>query len=172
MFLKRAAYALTGLVLSGVIALGAGLPLLPSSPVYSEPSQIQPTINSVITQLNGGAGYATATPIIGLGSYCTNSTGGTTPQICAGQRGAVLFTGLVAAGLAATGTTTTSVITNANVTASSICSATWNTAFTAGSGVTVATVVPTAGSLSVVSVNAGTTTNAVTTGTLGFNCVN
>jgi hypothetical protein len=159
-------------VLFSASAFAAGLPLLPSSPNYSEASQIVGTINAVIQQLNGQAGYATATPIIGTGAYCTNGTGGTTPQICAGQRGAVLFTGLVAAGLAATGTTTTSVITNANVAANSVCTAQWITAFTAGSAIVVATVVPTAGSLSIVSANAGATTNAVTTGTLGFSCSN
>ena len=74
--------------------------------------------------------------------------------------------------MAATGTNQTLVVTNANVSAASVCTAQWLTAFTAGSAVVVATVVPTAGSMSIVTANAGTTTNAVTTGTLGFNCVN
>jgi hypothetical protein len=64
------------------------------------------------------------------------------------------------------------VVTNSAVNASSICNANFNTAFTSGSAVVVATIVPTAGSLSVVIANAGATTNAVTTGTLAFNCVN
>lgn len=168
--MKRIAYALTGLLLTAFAAFGANLPLIPSTSQYSEPSQIVGTMNALVQQLNGQAGYATANPIVNIGSYCSNGTAGATPQVCAGQRGAVLFTTLT--GLVATGTTQTVVVTNANVTASSVCSAFWITAFTAGSGVTVATVTPTAGSLSVVSVNAGTTSNAVTTGTLGFNCVN
>ncbi len=169
MFLKRLAYALTGLVASAALAMGAGLPLMPSTSQFSEPSQIVGTINSLVQQLNGQAGYTTATPIIGVGAYCTNSTGGGTPQVCNGQRGAVLYTGLT---VAATGTNQAIVVTDSAISAASICTAAFQTAFTAGSAVTVATLVPTAGSLSVTIVNAGTTTNAITTGTLGFNCVN
>lgn len=169
MNLRRIAYALTGLVFSAGIAMGGAIPLLPSSPTYSEPSQIQATINAVIQMLNGNGTYATAPATVSVGTYCTN-TAGATPQVCNGQRGAALFTGLVAAGLAATGTTATMVITNSAVAANSICHVQPITAFTAGSGVTVASVTPSAGSLSVVLVNAGTTTNAVTTGTLGFYC--
>lgn len=168
--LKRIAYALTGLVASALVAMGASLPLIPSTSQYSEPSQIVGTINALIQQLNGQAGYAAANSTVSIGSFCTNAAAGATPQVCNGQRGAVSFTGLT--GIAATSTNVTLVITNSNVSANSICSAVWTTAFTAGSAVTVATVVPTAGSLSIVAPNAGTTTNAVTTGTLGFNCYN
>src|SRR5882724_8107454 len=94
MFLKRIAYALTGLILSGLIAAAATIPNLPSTSQYSEPSQIVGTINALIQQLNGQTGYATATPIVGLGSFCTNTPGGASPQICNGGRGAVLFTGI------------------------------------------------------------------------------
>lgn len=169
MFLKRIAYALTGLIASAAVAFGAGLPLMPSTGQYSEPSQIVGTMNALIQQLNGQTGYATATPVIGFGSYCTNTTGGASPQICNGQRGAVLFTGIT---VAATGTTQTIVVTDSSIAANSVCMTNLITAFTAGSGVVLATATPSAGSLSVVLVNAGTTTNAVTTGTLGFNCVN
>lgn len=164
--LKRIAYALTGLVASAAIAMAASIPLLPSNPNYSEPSQIQATINAVIQMLNGQGQYATAPGTISLGTSCQN-TAGASPQICNGQRGLVAFTGIT---VAATGTNQTLVITNSAVTASSVCHIQPMTAFTAGSAVTVATVVPSAGSLSVVLVNAGTTTNAVTTGTLGVNC--
>lgn len=166
MNLRRIAYALTGLVMSAGIALGGAIPLLPSSATYSEPSQIQATINAVIQMLNGNGTYATAPGTISIGTYCTN-TAGASPQICNGQRGAALFTGIT---VAATGTNQTLVITNSAVAANSICHVQPITAFTAGSGVTVASVTPSAGSLSVVLVNAGTTTNAVTTGTLGFYC--
>jgi hypothetical protein len=51
---KRIAYALTGLVLSSVIALGANLPLIPSNPNYSDPSQIIPTLNFLVQSINAG----------------------------------------------------------------------------------------------------------------------
>jgi hypothetical protein len=166
--LKRIAYALTGLIFSAVLAIGATIPLLPSTSQYSEPSQIVGTINALIQQLNGQAGYATANPVISIGSFC--SVSGTGTQICNGQRGQVAYTSGIT--IAATGTNQTFTVTNSAVAANSSCSATWSTAFTAGSAVTVATVVPTAGSLSIIGVNAGTTTNAVTAGTLSFNCYN
>lgn len=166
--MKRIAFALLGLLFA-TAAFASNLPLVPSTGQYSEASQIVGTLNAVIQQLNGQAGYATANPIVNIGSYCTNTTGGGTPQVCAGQRGAVLFTGLTPT---TTGSNQTIVVTNANVTAASVCTAQWITAFTSGSAMVIATVVPTAGSMSIVTANAGTTSNAVTTGTLGFNCVN
>ena len=166
---KRIAYALTGLVASALIALGAGLPNLPSTSQYSEPSQIVGTINALIQQLNGGTGYATATPIIGVGQFCTNSTGGASPQVCNGQRGAVLFTGIT---VAAPNTNQTLTITDSAIAANSICTANFVTAFTAATTINVGQLVPTAGSLAVSIGNSGSGTNAVTTGTLGFNCVN
>ena len=48
---KRAAYALTGLVLSAVVALGANIPLL-SGP--QDPSQLNATINTLIQSINSG----------------------------------------------------------------------------------------------------------------------
>ena len=167
--LKRMIYALTGLVATAAVAaMGAGIPLLPSSPTYSEPSQIQATINAVIQMLNGNGTYATAPAIISLGTQC-QGTAGASPVTCNGQRGFVPFTGIT---VAATGTNQTLTITNSSIAANSLCHVQPTTAFTAGSAVTVATVVPAAGSLAVVLVNAGTTTNAVTTGTLGFTCFN
>ena len=164
--LKRIAYALTGLVASAVIAMAASVPLLPSSPTYSEPSQIQATINAVIQMLNGQGTYATAPATISIGSSCQN-TAGASPQICNGQRGLASFTGL---STQATGAVQTLTITNSAVTAASVCHVQQTTAGTAGSGVAVAYVVPTAGSLAVTLVNGGTTTNSVTTATLGFYC--
>jgi hypothetical protein len=168
--LKRIAYALTGLVASALIAVGATIPLLPSTSQYSEPSQIVGTINALIQQLNGQAGYAAAgNGALGLGQFCTNGAAGASPQICNGQRGTVLFTGIT---VAATGTSQTLTITNSTINTSSICQAWWLTPFTAGSNVMPQTYTPTAGSLAILFANAGPTTNAVTTGTLAINCVN
>lgn len=52
---KRALYALTGLILTAGLAVGANLSLL-SGPQYSEPSQILNTINTLIRQINAGVG--------------------------------------------------------------------------------------------------------------------
>jgi hypothetical protein len=49
--LKRIAYALTGLVLTGVIALGANIPLLTGA---QDPSQLNATINQLILSINSG----------------------------------------------------------------------------------------------------------------------
>jgi len=165
--MKRFLSALTAVFVSGAIALAANIPLIPSSPTYSDPSAILNTLNTLIQQLNGGVGYAPA-QVVSPGLFCTNGTAGGTPQICNGQRGQVLFTGIT---VAATGTNQTLVITDSSITTGSSCFGQWSTAFTAGSAVYVATMVPTAGSLSVVTANGGTTTNAVTTGTLSFYCL-
>lgn len=162
-----------GLVLGATVAFAGGVPPIPASPTYSEPSQIIGTLNALINQLNGNAagagGYAVQPGgVISLGSVCSN-TAGASPQTCNGQRGAVAFTGIT---ITTTGTNQNLVVNNSAVTAASVCQAQWITAFTAGSGVTAATVVPAAGTLTVTNINAGTTANAVTTGTLAFTCVN
>jgi hypothetical protein len=160
-------------LLGGSSAFGGGLPPVPPSPTYSEPSQIIGTLNALINQLNGNAlgsgGYA-AQPggAPSLGTFCQPAAGGT-PQTCNANRGSVAFTGIT---ITTTGTSQSLVINNSTVTAQSDCSAQWGTAFTAGSGVIAATVTPGAGTLTVVNVNAGTTANAVTTGTLNFVCTN
>lgn len=165
--LKRIAYALTGLIASAAIAMSAGLPILPSTSQYSEPSQIVGTINALVQQLNGQAGYAAANSTVSIGSYCTNTTGGASPQVCNGQRGEVLFTGIT---VAATSTNQILTVTNANVAANSTCHASFKTAFTAAAVLTVGQIVPTAGSLAISVSNSGSGTNAVTTGTLAFYC--
>jgi len=128
----------------------------------------QAGVNSDITSLQGltvpvpvGAG--------GTGAYCTAGPGAS-PQTCNGQRGSVQFTGL--SSLLGTGTTQTVVVNSAAITAQSTCWAWWTTAFTAGSALLAGPVVPTSGTLTITAVNAGTTANAVTTGTLAFGCVN
>ena len=172
--LKRLAFA-AALALFPTLALAGGIPLLPSTSQFSEPSQIVGTINTLINQLNGNAlgfgGYA-ANSATGpsIGSFCS-ATGATLTNVCNGQRGQIVFTGTPLT-VTTTGTTMTMVITNSSITTASLCTGAFVTAFTAGSAVIPATFVPTAGSLSVVAVNAGTTTNAVAAGTFGFNCYN
>lgn len=170
MLKRKLLSTLAAMLASAAIAGATVLPLVPSNPNFSDPAGIVATLNALVNQLNGLQGYGTAPQgVVSIGLGCQNAAAGGTPQVCNGQRGLVAYTGL---GVTTTGTVMTTVVTDSAVTAASACSAWWQTAFTAGSGVAVATVVPTAGSLSVISVNAGTTANAVTTGTLGFNCVN
>ena len=162
-----------GAVLGAQLGFGGGIPNIPSSPQFSEPSQIIGTLNSFINQLNGnplGSGGYAAQPggIVSIGSFCAPAAGGS-PQTCNGSRGSVAFTGIT---IAATDTLQTFTINDTSITTTSACTAQWNTTFTAGSAVVVATVVPTAGVLTVISTNTAATTNAVTTGTLAFNCFN
>jgi hypothetical protein len=164
--LKRLAI-LAAFLLGASAALAGGIPTMPSTPQFSEPSQIVGTINAFINQLSSGPGYTGTPQITGVGGYCGAS--GTTPQTCNGMRGQVAWT---TAPPTTTGSTVTYVINNSLVTAASNCFAQWNTAGTAGSALVVGTVTPTAGVLTIVTSNAGTTTNAVATGTLGFHCVN
>lgn len=175
-YLRKASVAiglLVGAVLGSAIGFGGGVPLLPSSPQFNEPSQIVSTLNAFINQLNGnplGSGGYAAQPggIVSIGALCQPAAGAS-PQTCNGSRGLVAFTGIT---VAATGTTQNLVINDSLVLATSACQAQWITAFTAGSAVIAATVVPAAGTLTVTNVNAGTTTNTVTTGTLEFSCIN
>jgi hypothetical protein len=165
--MKRFLSALTAIFVSGAIALAANLPLVPSTPQYSEASQIIGTLNALIQQLNGQTGYAAAQNVT-LGSTCT-ATSASLAITCNGQSGTLAFTG-TAITVAATGTVMTVTLTDSTITTASACSAQWVTAFTAGSAVYVATVVPTANTLTIISANGGTTTNAVQTGTLAFHC--
>jgi hypothetical protein len=166
--MKRFYTGLLVLAFSAGLSFAANLPLMPSTPTFSEASQIVGTINALVSQLNGLPGYSGTSQLVSLGSSCANTTAGASPQVCNGQRGQVAYTTL---GVTTTGSVMTTVVTDSAILATSQCTANWITAFTAGSGVTVATAVATAGSLSVISVNAGTTANAVTTGTLAFNCI-
>ena len=78
--MKRIAYALTGFILSAAVALGASLPLITGP---QDPSQLNATFNALIQQLNGYAGYTTASPIVGIGAFCQNAAAGATPQTAA-----------------------------------------------------------------------------------------
>lgn len=109
--------------LSTVAALAGGVPLVPSSPQYNEPSQIVSTLNAFINQLNGnpsGSGGYAAQPggIVSLGSYCTAS--GATPQTCNATRGLVTTASLSTAAA----TNANYVINNSLVSATSVCQVT------------------------------------------------
>lgn len=117
-----AAGVFVGAILGAAIGFGGGLPLIPSTPQYNEPSQIINTLNAVISQMNGNAlgsgGYA-AQPqgIVSIGSFC-NPAAGATPLTCNATRGLAPFTGV---GTIADGATVSVVINNSLVTAANVC---------------------------------------------------
>lgn len=173
-FLK-AGLLLAALVASQVAALAGGLPSVPSTAQFNEPSQIVSTLNAIINQLNGnaaGAGGYAAQPgnIVSLGSFCTNGAGGATPQTCTGMRGLVTFTGVTIAAV----TNGALVITDTLLTANNTCRA-WivsdNSA--AASFPYVRSAVTTTNTLTVNIGNAAaaTSTGASTFG-IGFDCNN
>jgi hypothetical protein len=169
---KRLAALLSAACLFGQLESAAATPLqyVPSTAPFNEPSQEVATLNALIAYLNGLAGPLTngvAPPVLSIGALGTAS--GATPQTCLGQRCSWAVTGI---SVTTTGSTQTLVENNAIITAASQCRAHFVSAFTAGSAVIPATVTASAGSLSIVIVNAGTTANAVTTGTLITNCDN
>lgn len=157
-----------GALFGAVVGFAGGVPLIPSSPNFSEPSQIVGTLNTFIQALNGTPNALGTNTNVSLGTFCQNAAAGATPQICNGQRGAVAYTGLT---VAAPATNQTVVITNSSITTASVCQAAFITAFTAATVINTGQIVPTAGSLTISIANSGSGTNAVTTGTLGFNCV-
>ncbi len=160
-----------GALFGAAVGFGGGVPLMPSSPTFSEPSQIVATFNAFINQLNGGAGYATQPGgVVSLGSYC-QTTGTATTQTCTGTRGQVGFTSqaTIAAGGVATMT-----ITDTAVVATNVCPA-WVVAQTvaASSEATVASSTPGAGSIAVVIQNpTATATGATGAWTVAFQCIN
>jgi hypothetical protein len=165
--MKRFLSALTAVFVSGAIALSANVPLVPSSPVYSDPSAIINTMNTLINQLNGNAGFGPAT-VISLGTYGTVS--GATPQTLNTQKGIVTFTGVTIAGVSSAAL----VLNNTSVTTTSACTASIvadNSA--AASFPYIRSVVPTAGVLTINMSNAAaaTSTGASTFG-IAFNCFN
>lgn len=170
--LRNALLAL-GLVLGGVVAgvaaFGGGVPNVPVSPTFSEPSQIVPTLNAFVQMLNGTPGPMNAAPgVVSLGSYGTISGG--TPQTLNTARGVVTFTGVTVAAV----TTSAVVINNNLITTNSACVAGFvsdNSA--AGSFPYIRSVVPTAGVLTVNISNAAaaTSTGASSFG-VAYSCVN
>ncbi len=164
-----------GAILGSAIGFGGGVPFLPSTSQYSEPSQIVGTMNAFINQLNGNAlgagGYAAqANGVVSFGQFCSATTT-TTTDVCAGQRGLAAYT---AQATIAAGGVVTETITDATVTANSVCPASIIAQTVAASSeVTVASVTATAGSLAVVVQNpTATATGATGAWTVAFNCIN
>jgi hypothetical protein len=169
-----AASLFLGAVGGAMVGFAGGIPSLPSSPTYSEASQIVGTLNALINQLNGNAlgfgGYATQSGnIASLGSFC--STVGATPQTCNAQRGFVNFTGI--GSLATDGASTTLVINNNLLTANNLCQVTVvGTTGAAGSAPVPLQAFTGAGNIQITLANAGATATGAFTEQLSFNCIN
>jgi hypothetical protein len=161
-----AALATAAAFLAGLSSAYAGsVPSIPSNPTYSDPAAIVPTLNTLVNQLNGVAGYAPAQNIA-LGS--TGTASGGTPVTLNAQRGVVSFTGV---GTLATGAVTTLTMTNSAVAANSQCYAQVQSGGAAGSAPYISTATPTAGSLALILANGGTTsTGAAATFAIAFQC--
>ena len=156
---------LAAICVTAAIAYAAPLPLLPSTPQYNDPSATVATINALIQQLNGQLGYAPAAPV-SIGASGTVSGG--TPQTLNTQRGVVSFTGV---GTLITGAVTTLVLNNSSVTTSSQCTAQVQSGGAAGSAPFVSTATPTAGVLTLILANGGTTaTGAAATFAIAYAC--
>ena len=165
--MKKFLATVAAVLASALIAYGASVPSVPSNPTYSDPSAIISTLNTFINQLNGAAGYAPAQNIaLGSSSVCTSAT---STAVCNSQRGVATYTGVAAI---TTGGNATFVITDSAVNASSQCYAQFNAVVAAGSGPYVSNITPTAGSLSLVVINGGTTTTgAAGTFVIAFQCL-
>lgn len=165
--LSLAALVVVGLFSQCTLHAG-GLPNLPSSPTYSEPSQIVPTVNALIGQLNGLGTYATQPgSIVSLGTYGTAS--GATPQTSNTMRGNVTFTGVTVAGVS----TGAVVVNNSLITAANVCRA-WITAdnSAAASFPYVRSVVTGTGTITVnISNAAASTSTGSSTFGVGFDCI-
>jgi hypothetical protein len=164
-----------GAVLGAQLGFGGGVPSIPSSPTFNEPSQIVSTLNAFINQLNGnplGSGGYAAQPlgVVSIGSFCSVS-GVSTNEPCNGTRGSVGYT--AQASIAAGGVATLSV-TNGPFAAGQVCPA-WviQQSVAASSEVTVASTTPGGGNLTVVVQNpTATATGAAGAWTLAYQCIN
>ena len=165
---------LAAALLSGVTcALGGGIPPLPSSPTYSEPSQIIATLNAIINQLNGNAlgtgGYAQQPGgIVSLGGFCLPAVG-PTPLTCNAQKGYAQFSGVTVTSAA----TSTLVVNSSFVTGGSLCQAQVIGGTNAAQSTPfVTSAIPGTGILTVTLGNgSATSTGASTIGVL-FSCIN
>lgn len=118
----RQALGVTALLVAGLagsmLAWGGGVPLVPSTSQFSEPSQIVATINAFVNQLNGNAagagGYATQPGgVVSIGGFCSPAAGAT-PLTCNTQRGLVSFTGVTVAAVSTGNVVVNSSIITAN----------------------------------------------------------
>ena len=64
--MKRLLATLSAVVFSGLIAYAAGLPFVPSTPSFSDPSQIIPTLNALVQYMVEQHFIAQAIPIENL----------------------------------------------------------------------------------------------------------
>lgn len=174
--LKRALVAfglLVGAVFGAALGFGGGVPPLPSTSQYNEPSQIASTLNAVINQLNGnpaGSGGYAAQPggVVSLGSSCAVSGASPGPLVCTGARGVATFTTATVAGNANLSVS----ITDSAITTASSCNAWIQAQPTAAAGAVVASITPTANTLTIVLTNATATTTGSVTLPIGFACFN
>ena len=162
-----AALAALGLVYAGA-AFAGGVPLIPSTSQFSEPSQILNTLNTFIQTLNGQT-TAIGTPgNVLLGKFCTGSSS-TTAVTCNGSHGILSLTSV--GDLASAGYYVDYVLTNTNVTAGSACSVQVLSGGAAGSAPTISKAVPTANTLTFRVLNGSSiATGAAGTLSVGFNC--
>lgn len=156
-------------------ALAGGVPQLPSTPQYSEGSQIVPTINALINQLNGnpsGQGGYAAQPnsAVSLGTFQTGSVASPGPLVLTtyAQRGVATFTAATVAGNANLSVS----ITNPGITTASVCFAGITNNPTAGAGPTVSSVTPTANTLTIQLTNATATTTGSVSLNVAWKCEN
>ena len=162
-----AALAALGLVYAGA-AFAGGVPLIPSTSQFSEPSQILNTLNTFIRTLNGRT-TAIGTPgNVSLGKFCTGSSS-TTAVTCNGSRGILSLSSVATI---ASGNYIDFTVTNTNITAGSACSfQVLDGDNDAGSAPAVAQAVPTTNTLSFRLINgASAATGAAKAYTVGFNC--
>ncbi|HEX8838201.1 MAG TPA: hypothetical protein VF748_14765 [Candidatus Acidoferrum sp.] len=157
-----------GALLGAALAFGGGMPLVPSSPQFNEPSQIVATLNALISQLNGqplGSGGYAVQPggIVSLGSFCTAS--GATPQTCNATRGVVTTNSLATAA----STAAAFVINDNLVTANSACGATVGNTASTGTPA-ISSVVTGAGTITVLLANVATATAFNNTVNINFSC--
>ena len=161
-----AALAALGLVYAGA-AFAGGVPLIPSTSQFSEPSQILNTLNTFIQTLNGQT-TAIGTPgNVSLGKFCTGSSS-TTAVTCNGSRGILSLTNT---GTVATGYYIDYVLTNTNIKAGSACSVQVLSGGAAGSEPSISKAVPTTNTLTFRVINGSSVaTGAADTLSIGFNC--
>jgi hypothetical protein len=162
-----------GALLGATLGFGGGVPNIPSTPTFNEPSQIVSTLNAFINQLNGnpaGSGGYAVQPggVVSIGSNCAVSGASPGPLTCTGARGVATFTAATVAGNANLSVS----ITDSVITTASSCNAWIQAQPTAGAGAVVASITPTANTLTIVLTNATATTTGSVTLPIGFSCVN
>jgi hypothetical protein len=150
-------------------AHAGGVPIVPSSPQFNEPSQIVSTLNAFINQLNGnplGSGGYAAQPngIVSLGSFCTAS--GSTPQTCNAMRGIVTTNSLATAA----SSSANFVINNSLITAANACVVGVGNTSSTGTPA-IAQVVTGAGTITISLANVNTATAFNNTINLNFTCI-